>query len=590
MTNNDIYNLCRGYSDLTAAMRALWKSIVKKEREEKYSQFYEAEDAYAVMERLVSACDEHLSDTSLEYLASATERCILPEGLTRGGLEKDTSALKTMFLESFPLHNLPRKDLKPTKNELQFMALARAHYVSCARGRGDWATREVKVRTAPAADSIRALLDARIRLGCAMSTHGHVIKGVPYETAEQRRARREEERMDRLCPLDHTINEWEELRQKQRMEEAKEVEEEQRKALLIREAVQVARHMKKRKAPADDLYEWDNEDPDEEPIPKGDATLLASTFPPPAPYPDLEDLFDEVSFFLTTYWVEGNEEVAKFVELDKEIEPSPECVKARDALTNSASGGDLGMCWADNCASSYLIMATAFFAASWTEYMWKAKFPVRDVQVPLPWMEGFASYIIDRLEIQLQDETCKMFSSASFEMLMPIGARSLVQRMLGARGGAARKLVYRLHSVAVVAECDELISTESAIRLIGYDESHPLFDALAATFVAMSCFGEHTDFSMIDRCTVATSDLIQRGRAFDLKGPLRRPLITRLCGEWLVHDCVTDQWIRPFPNKFSSSWMVLLSLLKESHRYSMDSMTDLSYWDAKLGTSLHSLG
>jgi hypothetical protein len=566
--------------------RALWKVQAEIERSETFGLFYENEDAYVIVDRLVQTCDEHLARTSLEYLASASEQCILPPGLTihPDTLKADVDALQQLFLRDFMTFNQPRKDLKPTKNELVFMALARAHYISNARAR--WAHHEPRLRIS---EAVRPLLDARIRLGCAMSVHGHLVKGLPYETVEQRRKRRQEERIDGLCPLDFTYGEWEEMKEKQRKEEAKDAEEDSRKSAVIREAAQIARH-KKRKAVReshDEVGELYPSDEDDDPIPKGDEySIRLSDFPPPSPFPSLESLWDEVSYFLTCYWVEGPESVARYIDAHKDVTPSPAMIQSRDRLTNSASGGDLGLLWSDNAATHYLIMATQFFAQAWTEHRWKSRFPIRDVEVPDDWQQGFTTYVVDRLEMQLQDENVKEFSSGVFELLMPIGGRGLFQRLQAARGGAARKLVYRMQSVAAVSEIEEMLSTEAAIKLIGYDDTHPLYDPLVLMLVQMSCYAENPDFSMTERCMVQTSDLLQRGKALELRDSMRRPLIVRVCGEWMVHD---DEWIRPFPQRFSSAWMTFLSLLKDKYNFQMDTINDLSYWEQKLGVTIYRL-
>ena len=306
---------------------------------------------------------------------------------------------------------------------------------------------------------------------------------------------------------------------------------------------------------------------DEEPMPEGLSTLVRREFPRVEPYPDVGALMDEVSFFVTCYWVEGPPEGG--------VDQSA-CYR----LTNGAVGGELGELWSGSAASKYLIMATQFFAQAWTERRWLERFPVSEVVVPAEWTDGFGAFLVERLNTQMQEEHVKEFSSNCYETLLPIGARGLAMRLNGSRGGAARKLVYLTQSVSVVSEIDEMFDTEASLKLVGYDPAHPLQDAMSCMFVQVACDTE-SDFSMVLRCTLPTADLIQRGKQLET---CPTPLICRLCNQWLVAD--RGAWHRPSVNTFAAAWMVLLSLLKQHHDFQLDVMTDLSYWEQKLGVTL----
>ena len=560
-------------------MRALWKQVLLKERQTKHAHLFEPEEAYDVMRRVVDICDNHLCETSLEYLAATTERMDIPPNLTLGGLHDDLRSLKGMFLQNFGDFNQPRKDLLPTKNELILFAMAMGHYCTKARSKFGW--KEPRLRMQPAEDTVRDLLDARIRLGAAMCTHKHMIRGLPYETAEQRRKRRDDERLDKQCPSDYTIVEWEDMREKQRFEEEKEAAESARREALIRQAVEAIRG-KKRKAEWDD----DSDSSDEEMVVD---EVNRQVFPDPDPYPETGDLWDEVSYFLACYWVEGGDDLKKYFDEHKDVEPSQESVKIRDRLTNSAKGGELGGLWSGNAATNYLLMASSFFSQVWTEEYWRDKYPMTKVSIPVSWQEAFTTFICRRLELQQQDDHIKSFTATAYENLMCIGGRALMIRTSGARGVRPMKMVYKMNSVFTASEINEMIDTEAGIRLIGYDPLHPLYDALTQMQVDVACMGEDADFDMASRCMVQTSDLVLRGKAFDIQNPLRRPLITKICGQWMVHHPLTMEWVVPYPNNFRSGWMTFLSLLKEGYNMQLDDVTDLSYWEKRLNIEITNL-
>lgn len=577
-----------------------WKQAVIKARNPVY---YEDEEAYVIIDRLLSACDAHLGCTSLEYLASSSERpslSNLPPNLTLDETDihlKDEKRLRELFLRDFVLHNQPQIGL--TKNELLFLALAKAHYTLRART-FKWAEKEPRLRVDTPACVFGPLMDARTKLAETMSVHGHIVHGVPYETRQSKQRRRKECRMDRLCPTDHTLVEWQELRKAQEDEEAREANEEVERARRVQQALR----LRKRRVEEEEgqLYPSDEDDDYRDEAQHGDPDRIIGEgveWKPQAAFPNVDSAMDEVSFFLTCYYVAGVEALADEMGSvpEEELVLSEERKKERDLLTNGSQGGNLGDMWRHefnpsdprNYARSYLVMATQFFAQAWCEERWWATFPMRVVKVPVALQRGFAGYVAGRLDQSIQDSHLKEFHANCFEWLLPIGGRGLATRLTGVKGGQPRKRMYQMHGVSVVSEIDEMVDSEAGVRLVGYDPLHPLFDAQAMMWVQSTCYGQNASlFSMIARCTLPTDQLLRMGKALEEKGVSRRPWIVRLCGVWLVHD--KDQgWVRPNKEGFASAWLVFLCLLKEKHRFQMDDLNDLSYWEAKLRVKLPQL-
>jgi len=554
---------------------ASWKQELLRERTERLSEYYEDESAYQLMEDIVTACDAHLERTSLEHLASLTDSSSsthLPLGLTLDSDELDDKVerLRDLFLRDFVSQNVPRSDSRPNKNELQFMALSKAHYVLRSRT-SMWAEKEPRMRLPEhETEVLREFMDARSRLAQAMSVHGHLVSGKPYENRRSRAQRRRENRMDFLCPSDLTLSEWHDARLRQEEEAAHEVEAERKQVELVNRA---AAQMRRRKH-----HDSEEDEDDDDPVQHRELDELPRReWAKAASFPNVAALTDEIAFFLTTYFVEGVDALDAALATS---EISEERLKQRNRLTNGASKGGLGLVWKDDdhVGQSYLKMSSQFLAQVWTEQRWRRKFPTTDVVVAPAERTTFGVYVADRLEVQMQEEQIKEFSANAYELLLPIGGRGLARRELGTRGGAARKLVHRCHGKSVVEEIDELFDTEAATKLIGYDSGHPLHDALAMMLVQTSCYGAAaSNFSMVERCTVASSELITRGVKTD-----GTPLIVRAMGEWLIHD--GGRWHRPMPeNSFATAWLVFLRLLKARHRFSVDAITELSYWQELLG-------
>ena len=548
--------------------RPAWKQAVLDERAGPLAPFFEDTRPMELGKIVITRCDDHLKHTSLDYLASRSEAPFtLPSGLLLDDdIDEEEKEMKDLFLSDFVRHNETKRNGLATHNELMLMSLAKVHYVRRSRTR-KWAELEPWIRTAPTADVVRLLMEARVRLGEAMSRHGHLVGGVPYETRTEKHKRRQENRMDRLCPTDHSLTEWQEKRRQQQEEDERETAKETAQRQLIKEALKLVK--RKREKPAD----YDDEDA----IPEGVPPLNPRAFPPAAPYPDVDELFEEAAFFLTCYWAFHEQELAATFGEHLEVVPSNAEVCHR--LTNGAVGGEMGLVWSGNTATMYPIMATQFFAQAWSEQRWLQKHPVRDVAVSQRWLEAFAAFLIERLDTQMQDEHVKEFSSNCYEVVLPIGGRGLIKRCYGAQGGEARRQVYRAHSVSVVAEIDEMFDTEASLKLIGYDDTHPLGDAMAMMFVQTSCDSEAPEsFSMVDRCMLATSELIQRGRVLEIT---KTPVITRLTNEWVVLHPKEGLWLRPSTNTFAAAWMVFLSLLKDEYDFEVGGTT-LSYWEQKL--------
>jgi hypothetical protein len=549
--------------------RLIWKQVAQKHTQGELAPYFEDEEAYSIMTRVSDACDAHLLKTSLEYLANRGEFKLFPVDLTlvpSAQLSADCDRLKTLFLRDFLKHNENRKDSAPTKNELVFLVLAEAHYTITARSIRR-AEQESNLRVEPTADSLRLLLNARIRLGEWMSVHGHVVSGKPYETRQQRAQRRRDNRLSKLCPSDYTIVEWQAMRMRQEAEDNLERRKEEMEKQLIDE-----RSAKKRVAAG-------SVEPRSSPL------LDQRRWRPAAKYPDVEEAMADVSYFLTCYYNDGPDVLREELEHNDDVVASN--LDRRDALTNSSRGGALGLLWNDDprlVASAYLIAATQFFAQAWSEEYWRNRFPVvNDVDVDTA---SFARYVIGRMDSQeLQEEHMKEFTTNCYEQLMPIGARGLSQRMVGTRSGDTRRLLYTMHGVSVVSEVDEMFDTESARRLVAYDETHPLFDALSLMLVQFTCYAEtQNDFSMISQCTIPTSQIIRQGKALDDTSEIRRPWIVKICGEWMVHD--RGEWWRPTINRFGAAWLVFLALLKQRYQFNMDVVTNLGYWETNHGCVL----
>jgi hypothetical protein len=238
----------------------------------------------------------------------------------------------------------------------------------------------------------------------------------------------------------------------------------------------------------------------------------------------------------------------------------------------------------DDAALSYLLMCSSFFAQVWIEQKWRDRFPIRDVRVDT---RPFATYTADRVECELQENQVKEFGYNAYTLLLPIGGKGLARRTWGGRGGAPRTILNKMNGTSIIHEIDELFDTQASLKLIAYDDQHPLQDPLALMLVQMTCSGNSSTFSMVSRCTLASCDLMHMGAALEVGPAHRRPLIVRLCNEWMVQDPQgTGSWVRPSVNKFSAAWLVFLSLLKQNHHFSLDTLTDLRYWEQVLGVSL----
>ena len=556
----------------------VWKQLLKKDDQSRFAQFHESTEAYELMEVLVAACDAHLAATSLEFLASGCEdvSSALPAAATlvmapAPELQEAHRRLTELFLAEFQAFNEHRLDNRPNRNELCFLVLMQYHY--CVRGRQPhWAVNEPALRFAPPEQTYRDLLDSRCRLAEAMCRHGHLVSGQPYETRRSRAQRRRETRMDMVCPTEYSLVEWHEMRKRQQDEDAAEELADRGAEELVRQAAERRRRQRPDHDDDAELVPIGDDDGDG-PVDPGDAQTRS--WPAPAPYPgDEPALADEVSFFATCYY----STVGGVDAPSADVDAAPDMQQVRSRLTNAATGTGTGLLWDPAQASTlYLPMATQLFAQLWTERRWRHAHPTVEVDVDTA---PFLAFVADRMETEIQDGQVKELSFNIYSLLLPIGAKGLAKRVWGGAGSSMRTLLNRMSGSAIIHEIDELFDTQAAIKLIGYDAAHPLQDALCMVVAQMGCWLHDNDFSMVSRCTVPADQVMGQQHKARLS-----PVIVKLCGEWVVLS--KGQWHKPRePNTFAAAWLVYLTVLKRDHKFSVDTVSNLSYWEQVLGCRL----
>lgn len=571
--------------------RALWKQRLEQDNLTRFAPYYEDTEAHDLMAQLSEACHDHLVLTSLEHLASASESLELPEDLLMAhddGLHQAFLRLKQLFVRDFHTNNVTYHTTQLNNNELIFLVLMK--YLYCYRCRKpEWAAKEPPLRYAPPRDSCLDLLDAKFRLAETMCVHGHLVHGVPYETRRARAQRRRDNRMDQLAPTTMSIVEWQRRRQEQEYEDILEATADARKAEIVRQAAEVVqkRHRRQREDEEylEDMYPVEDEDVD-------DPTEHIDLMPPeartdwsaPAPFPDVRAVEEEVAFYMTCYYstvltAKLNAIVAQHGYV--ELEPSPERQEAQLKLTNGAKGTTAGQLWSTGrmAIQDFLLMACQFFAQVWTEEMWRTKFPTETIAVST---RPFMAYVAESMSLELQETHVKEIGYATYSLLLPIGSKGLAKRVWGGTGSSMRAVVNKMVGSSVIHEIDEMFDTPAAMQLIGYDPHHPLQDSFSIAMAQKGCFSGDNDFSMVTRCIVGPDELMSKQSRFEG----RNPVIVKLCGEWLVYD--NGMFYKPtakqdgMSNTFPAVWMTFLKVLKNNHKFAMDAVSNLSFWETLL--------
>jgi hypothetical protein len=612
-------------------MPAAWRAAIAR-AEAPYSHLFTPDspedDSHKLVEETLEIAYEHLQATSLECWASATDAQrlgsihlsddeLLIQGEARENLVKNASALSQTYVHTFTQFNTFCAADQWTFNELVFVALAWSWYV--LRGRRTQWRKEVRVRLASSKEALEDLMNARCRLASFMSRHHHLVSGKEYLTAAKLRKRNEDARLDVLNPADFTPVEWD-----AKVAEAARAkrEEEDRKAFvanIVREGRERAKRYRMHKD-LEELPETEEEvalrwlgrltlDPVDEPDTFRPDPFWTGTAPPrplgprrqhslaPAKaqkeYPAetaCDALMDEVSYFAAVYYhhpaaMELLKREAKSA--DEAMVLSPESVALRDALTNAVPGdhahGELWLTDPLSYPQKYLTFASQLFAQLSAERYWATAFPIHEVAINPALMDAVDAFVESRVAGSVQDGVIEDTRQYTFDALLPIGGFNMMKRMRAAVGTNRRETFFHFNAGGATDEIHEQISTPDALRAVGFNPAHPLYDYVVMALLQKATYLKEGDGGIMQRCVIDTNEIVRRGPDFRKEtahGQPRKPLIVNIVGEWRVH--AQGVWLRPTAGRtrgFVAAWVLYLIVLKQFHGYSLEDDTSLQWME-----------
>lgn len=623
-------------------MAAAWKSAIAR-AEAPYAHLFPVaspdDDPHGLVLDTLEIAYEHLQATSLECWANEVDAPrldvlrlrddeLLVQGETRDQLVRNVAALSQTYVRTFAQHNTFCGADQWTFSEDIFIALAWSWYV--LRGRRAHWRKEVRVRLIPSKDALEDLMNARCRLASFMSRHHHLVSGRPFLTAAKLRKRLDDTRVDVLNPANYTPAEWD----AKVAEAARAKHEEEGRKAFVANVVRAGRERAKRnraRKELDELPETEEEialrwlgkltlerdgdnDPEVgafQPDPHWTGTAPPRMLRPgrrhdpnarsgqqqqARPYPtedECDALMDEVGYYVVVYYHHPAVMELQKMEAKEAQEAAPALsaasVALRDALTNAIPSDHAhGELWKTDLLSypqRYLAFASQLFAQVATERYWASRFPVRDVALNPALVEAVDAFVESRIAGGVQDGIIDDTRQYVFDALLPIGGLSMMRRMRAGVGNNRRETFFHMHGGGATDEVHEQISTPDAVRAVGFNPAHPLYDYVVMALLQKATYQQDGDGGVLQRCVMNINELARRGGDLEkthVLGQPRRPLILHILGEWRVHD--QGEWLRPLPSSlgarvgFAAVWMLYLAVLKQDHGYSLEEEDSSLEW------------
>jgi hypothetical protein len=635
MTTTDLLVMSLGYK---------WKSDLRRLSAQYAhlddSQIDVSEDIHPLVESVLEIAYTYLIHTNLEHLSSEADADrveefklldeeILIQGETRTLLEQKTETLRQKYISNFSQYNVHIAENMWTMNEEIFVALAISHYILHSR-KSYW-VREVRLRTDPVKKSFEALMDSRCRLAYFISRHHHLVSGVKYLTQSKLMERNEESKLENKNKALYTPTQWQEMidtheRNEREANERKQVIEriiqegkhrakrsrdedndndEERALQQLCQQLRIAEQEKEEKITTDDFI------PDIFWRKAGKTSLPGAYRPVPPPirtspargFPTEEECrkwMDEVSFFITCYYskdaaVHLLEHEFKQVHEITPLSLSTESIALRDKLTNATPSdgahGDLWKVEIESYPCRYVTFASQFFAQVWCERYWSTRFPVKEIHIAKQFTDAVDEFVASRVVYGVQEGVIEEMRHAAFDGLLPIGGWNMVSRIRAGVGNERRTTFFQFHGTNASDQIYEMFCSVEAIKVVGFDTSHPLYDYVVMAMIQNAAYNDDGDFSMLSRCLMEVNQLCRRAKDLEKReawGSPRRPIIIYITGEWRVHH--DTYWLKPARNRFADAFLIYLMVLKQYCEFSLEDRTDLSYMqDLFGGTSLPSL-
>ena len=283
-----------------------------------------------------------------------------------------------------------------------------------------------------------------------------------------------------------------------------------------------------------------------------------------------------------------------FVDITDEAEEAAETIKSVveqhrkdiDAYTNETQEGRHGFLWkteVDWFAKSFLVTASQAMAQIWTEEYWYDLYPRVELRINPLSIEQCHQWVRARMELEIDDAVTTVMRFTTFERMMPMGARNIVMRLSGSQASDPKTVCFKMLSTNIAENISEMFEEETAVRLIGYDTTHPLYDCLFMALVDIEMSGGGSGIKFRQQQVISANELSARAgselRKTTGKGlEPRRPVIVQVKDEWMVHH--DNRWWIDESNKdtFMGAFLIYLHLMHTEFNDRLESHDNLEHW------------